>query len=405
MAPLRGEEGGTELDSLMGPLTATSRGADTPPDEDGPDAPFHPRQVYSVEGPWGVLEFYTIHLMAPDRYMEMMQPDSETTEWVFEDLSLSEIGEFLETLGVGGDGYTDEERAVRYTIEGTTARIFPSDALLLKLTPEARATLAARLSDDDRNPHYASPVVVDSGDPAQWFRDAGLSEENVELISSLCYQRGDVTLFSDLPHVLSVQPTEADRKKVLRAATRTRSLVARLNVSESTDMQQVVDYWRAGYKRKALMPIFESVGEVESVERIDIAHLLPPIPRMLLYTYPSLVSLARGESRNCHWTSRNFFSPMLTSAPRASGASLSAILETHEKVEGDPEFGDTLLVTAADDESDVLHSMTHIAADIVFTKNGGSIFQPWVLMHYQDVLKRYTFGTEAAVHVYRLRED
>ncbi len=363
------------------------------------------RKLKVVEGPWGVLEVYPIHVMAPDRYMDILQPESEATEWVFVDSTLEEIGRFLEELGVGSDSDGREGRSVRYVVEGDTIRIFPSDGIVRGLKEESRAKLAARLGGDERNPHYQSPVFIDSGDPQAWFAEAGVEESNVRLIASLCYRREGMVLFSDLPYVLSIQQSESERRKILRASTKTRALVARLNLENSADLHAVVDYWTGGYKRKALLPIFESISEVEAVERIDVAHLLPPLPRMLMYTYPGLTSLAQGEVRDCHWTSQHFFSDRIVGSTRYPDLAAKVLIDGLEPGEGEPQFGDTLIVSSADEAGRVIHSMTHIAGDIVFTKNGGSIFQPWVLMHLEDVLKRYSFAGATKIQVYRPRSS
>ena len=359
------------------------------------------KTVYSVNGPWGQLEYYVVHLMAPSHYLDMLQPETEATVWVFDNSTLEEAGQFLEEIGLGQADIPDEERSIRYSSEGPDVRLFPSGEMVKPLTPEQRTKLAKRLSGDSRNQYYEWPSIIDSGDPETWFREAGLSETNVELISSLCYRRGDVLLFSDIPYVVSLQRDAEERNRVLRAATRTRSLVVRLNVGGSGDIQDVVNYWTAGHQRKALLPILESVREVKEVERIDIAHLLPPIPRMLLYTYPGFASMAQGEMRDCHWTCRNFFSPVITAVIQDSDSRTKMLLDSLDPVDRPPEFGDTIIVYSDDDQ--ILHSMTYIAADIVFTKNGGSVFQPWVLMHYNDVLRRYTFDKKTTVKVFRPR--
>ncbi|MBC8003769.1 MAG: hypothetical protein H7X97_14385, partial [Opitutaceae bacterium] len=51
-------------------------------------------------------------------------------------------------------------------------------------------------------------------------------------------------------------------------------------------------------------------------------------------------------------------------------------------------LGDVLLLQ--DHQGQIVHAFVHIAANIVFTKNGANIFSPWVLMRIEDVIGYYS---------------
>jgi cell wall-associated NlpC family hydrolase len=51
------------------------------------------------------------------------------------------------------------------------------------------------------------------------------------------------------------------------------------------------------------------------------------------------------------------------------------------------QLGDTIFLATRDGVP--VHAAVYIADDIVFTKNGGSLTQPWILMHMQDMLDTY----------------
>jgi hypothetical protein len=51
------------------------------------------------------------------------------------------------------------------------------------------------------------------------------------------------------------------------------------------------------------------------------------------------------------------------------------------------QMGDLIFLATPKDA--VIHAAVYIADDIVFTKNGESYTQPWILMHMEDMLDTY----------------
>ena len=51
------------------------------------------------------------------------------------------------------------------------------------------------------------------------------------------------------------------------------------------------------------------------------------------------------------------------------------------------QLGDVVFLATAKDA--VIHAAAYVADDIVFTKNGESYTQPWILMHMQDMVDTY----------------
>ena len=85
-------------------------------------------------------------------------------------------------------------------------------------------------------------------------------------------------------------------------------------------------------------------------------------------------------------------------------AGISAYLATHFYQVARPTlYGD--IVFLLDDRGEAVHSAVHIAADIVFTKNGNNYAQPWMLMHLKDLLSMYTTDNPPQVVVYRSKNS
>ncbi len=370
-----------------------------------PDGRLQQKRVYKVaDGPWGDLEYYVIHLQAPKSWMDFVRLPSERTVWNFSLDDPQEIIDRLEKEGVttvNGIHWTKLGEFHEVPMESGLGFI-PSDELILGLNSVQRAGLARVLRENELNMTYQEPIVIESGDAVNWYREAGLEEALVQKIASLCYLRGQSLVFSDTAYIASILETLEDQKRFIRATTRTRSLVLRLNIGNGDKYAQVADYWSAGHKKKAILPILESISETPGVERLDMAHLLPPTPRKLIYTYPDLRSFLTVGERDCHWTSFNFFKsePDGVLSERMMSEWLNA---NYVPVTGDLRYGDIIILRNAE-TGDAIHSATFIAGDIVFTKNGRERLSPWILMRYSDMERRYRFDEGLSASVFRLKD-
>ena len=80
------------------------------------------------------------------------------------------------------------------------------------------------------------------------------------------------------------------------------------------------------------------------------------------------------------------------------------IRDSFDTVDADYKFGDILVFVTA--EMNAFHSCVYIAADIVYTKNGRSLYQPWTLHHLRDIKKLYaeTEGKPLRVQGFRKKK-
>ena len=63
-------------------------------------------------------------------------------------------------------------------------------------------------------------------------------------------------------------------------------MLVQLRVKPQTDVEALATYWGQGRRSKDVRPLLQSLVRVPGGATIDIVHLLPPLPRALLYTYP-----------------------------------------------------------------------------------------------------------------------
>lgn len=65
-------------------------------------------------------------------------------------------------------------------------------------------------------------------------------------------------------------------------------------------------------------------------------------------------------------------------------------------------YGDIILFLDGD-SNNAIHSAVYLADDIVFTKNGNNMAQPWMLMHLKDLTMKYESDGPGRMLIYRNR--
>ena len=198
---------------------------------------------------------------------------------------------------------------------------------------------------------------------------------------------------------------EDEVMEIMKAMTRTRSLMIRLELDKSSNVPELLDYWTIGdsLRQKDIEPIINSIIATDGVETLPISQLLPPLARKLIYTYPGIELARQGVFPDCHWTSLNFFSYEPKDYLLDAILATSAVLENCEKVEPPYRYGD-ILMFIDDKKGSAMHSCVYLADDIVFTKNGRNILSPWVVMRLENVEQLYMYRGDSHIQGYRRRE-
>ncbi|MBN8419031.1 MAG: hypothetical protein J0L73_08965 [Verrucomicrobia bacterium] len=354
------------------------------------DAPFHQNELYScASGPWGRVSYYYFYLEAPDYVVEKFPLPNTTTKWVFNLNDFDRVEPLLKSAGMPQerlDLILSPRRVVR---DSQYAYVFPSASDLENLTPENRAVIYTELSRIPANSFQYSPVFFLTDSVEEWARDSGLSASVVCKISSLSYKAGNALVFADIPLLLSQAENIAEARFIMRKLTRVRTLMAQLELSKDDSIPDLLNYWSTGLglRQKELEPLMQAITHTKGLSHLDILHLVPPLPRKLLYTYPDISYTTEGRLPDCHWTSLNFYN--LTPQPFLLDTRLatSVVKQDFDKVEPPYRYGDVLMFITPDGRA--VHSATYLADDILFTKNGSNLLTPWLLMRLQDLSKLY----------------
>jgi hypothetical protein len=162
--------------------------------------------------------------------------------------------------------------------------------------------------------------------------------------------------------------SDAEAKDFFKTMTRTRSLILRLELQKESNIQEIASYWTGQNRNKDIEPILTSGLETEGIERMDIIHLMPSLPRRFIFGYPPAELAMMGRMPDCHWSSLNFFNYKPREYFLDTRLATTHVLENYVKVEPPYRFGDVLMFLTTN--GDAIHSCNYIADDIVYTKNG-----------------------------------
>jgi hypothetical protein len=276
--------------------------------------------------------------------------------------------------------------------------LFPPLEDLEKMKPEVRQVVYAELAKSPLNEYHHDPLII-AGDVEDWLRDTKLRPELQNYFRKLSYRSGSVLAFSDIRLLLNHAESDAEVVHIFKTITRTRTLVGTLKINGSSNAQQLLEYWTGNHASSDVLPMLESATERSGGATLDITHLMPPLGRRRLYTYPTIDLLTRGRLPDCHWSSLNFF----TSTPQDYYLDMrlaaNRLLERYDPVESPYKFGDMLCLLNS--EGQAIHSCIYIADDVVFTKNGENSLKPWILMPLRDVRDIYSRDATGVIKGFR----
>src|SRR5262249_27866084 len=147
--------------------------------------------------------------------------------------------------------------------------------------------------------------------------------------------------------------------------------------------------------------LLESLKRLPNGGSLNVAYALPPFARQRLYTFAAPVGKAESRTMNCHWSTLNFFNDQPDDRMADPTYAVPYVENNFWVIAHPSRYGDRIFLLNSSGEA--VHSAVYIADDIVFTKNGQGIAQPWLLMHMKDMLSYYSSLEPVSVIVYRER--
>lgn len=359
----------------------------------------------SKPGPWGELEYFTVYLEATMEMLKSMDISSFETRWRFVGMTVDDVTKLFKSVELPVPIRTELSDTKKWTVEDGTVTVLPSQATIVGLPVEARATIYRTLARWPDNEFHHEPELVGGKDVRDWLRRANLREEIVSTIEKTVYKRGKNLVFGDTPLVLRLAQTDEERLVIRKALSRTPALAVKLVIHTDTDINKLVEYWSGKRRTRDIAPFLESVVLNPRVDRLDLIHILPPTIRKILYTYPGQSFSRTGYLPDCHWSSLNFRNYETLDRLADPMYATSYVLENYTRISGGAyRYGDVLFLMDGK-SGNAIHSCVYLADDIVFTKNGRSPMQPWILSKLDDVVSYYGMYYDTQVDCYRRKDE
>jgi hypothetical protein len=341
-------------------------------------------------GPWGQLLYNRIAISIPDEYVPD-EPWDAPIRWWFEGFSPERVEALFRDAGLTPRqlGSLGQDR---WEISPKGVLVSPPRPLVADLSPASRGRIYEALSISLLNEAQHRPEVLRPEDLEERLESSGLGDETLGMFRKLLYPRASRLLFSDDQVVLPTLQNSQDRLRFEQVAHRKMTFVVHLVIDETSDVDAMLAYWDFPGRPKGLRTLFESLARVPGGAELDIAHVLPPFARERLYTFPDPSRPPSAPKHDCLWTSFNFFNDHPDDRLADPAYSHNLMEQEYERVDA-PRFGDIAMLLTPSKR--FVHAAVYLADDLVFTKNGFSALQPWILMTLSDVVTFYSItGTE-----------
>jgi hypothetical protein len=351
-------------------------------------------------GPWGKLQYSYFFLEAPDHLLATVPVPNSSTRWFFPGANLDSLRALFDRARLPAEMQNRLLDPKRMLSEASALTLFPAAADLDAMAPEMRTVIYPELAKFASNEYYQNPVYFPGGGVEEWLRDAKLRPELQAVIRKMSYPLGRVQAFSDVGALLQRAQSDAEARRIVKVTTRSRCLMAHLRIDPGDDAKALANYWSANEENSDILPLLESAAERSCCStELDVTHLLPPLARRWAYTYPGLFYARQGRLPDCHWTTLNFFNITPQQYYRDTRLASQRVIEAYTPIAAPYRFGDALLFL--DSHGNAVHSCVFIADDIVFTKDGENILQPWSLQKLDGVKQIYLREDSWRVQGYR----
>lgn len=190
--------------------------------------------------------------------------------------------------------------------------------------------------------------------------------------------------------------TPEEWNNLLQTIFRTPSIDVYLKIEQGEDINQLAEYWGNFGRANSIRPILKRISNTPGGGKIDIAKLLPSIPKSRLHTFTGIDETDK-HPRDCIWTVMNFFNDQpderytIDDSFNTYFQQIASTLTDKSQLK----FGDMIFI--ADKNENSIHGCIYIADNIVYTKNGQNStinITPFSLSYYDRTLALYSANRE-----------
>lgn len=352
--------------------------------------------------PWGELFVRDIKIQPPEEYLAFELQHITTPVWVFDGQSVAQVRQVMLSSGLTP---AQADRALapsKVSSFKANTTVSPDNELVSSLSPDTRAKLYHELAHSSENEHMRFPFCYSGNTFEEAFATNRVSPVVTEMVKKLMYPRGELQCFSDYELVLQQISDKDEQMRLLRALSSESAVMAGVRLRPDTDTDKLLGYWTwpGGMRVKDVAPLIESLKHTAD-GRIGLVYLLPQFARQRLYTFP-MPSRPGDAAMDCHWSTMNFFNEVPDDHFTDPAYTVKFLETNYYQIAKPTKYGDIILFLDGN-SNNAIHSAVYLADDIVFTKNGNNMAQPWMLMHLKDLTQKYESDGPGRVLIYRNR--
>jgi hypothetical protein len=362
--------------SATEPSASNAPAAAAPPQSGLPQAP----------APWGSLTLRPLYLEAPASLIEAIRKPDQIPIWHFPNATPGSLRVLLGEKGLTGPEIDVLLSADRLRAESGGLALLPPADLILNLAPATRQALYEVLALSPRNHFHASPLIV-HGEVDDWLRESRLTPAQRGLWRRVLWQRHGSPAFSDISVLTQLASSSAEMFAARSAMTRVLTYTVTVRPGPVISTDAFLAYWTAGRRNPDAAPMLRALIERSGQDGVDLTLLLPSLAREKLYTYPSLGDGIGGRLPDCQWTSLNFFADNPQAYYIDGRNTFLELTQNYDAIPQPSQLGD--LLCYVNPEGNVVHSCVYLCDDLIFTKNGESVFMPWILMRLSSLHTLY----------------
>lgn len=353
--------------------------------------------------PWGELVYRDIKLEPPEEYLAFELQRIMPPAWMFDGQSPMQVRQILLSSGLTEAQADSALAPSKLTVTSAGTKVAPENDLVLSLSPQTRAKLYHVLGHSPENEHMQFPFCYAGNAFEEAFATNKISPAVTTMVRKLLYPRGKLQCFSDYELVLLQIPDKAEQMRLLRVLSSETGVMAGLRIRPDTDIDKLLGYWvPQGVHFKDIQPLLESFKNVpDGRGRIGLVFLLPQFARQRLFTFP-MPSRPGDPAMDCHWSTMNFFNEVPDDRFADPAYTVKYLEANYYQIAEPSRYGDVIMFMDGD-SNNAIHSAVYLADDIVFTKNGNNMAQPWMLMHLKDLVTKYQSDGPGRMLVYRNR--
>jgi len=352
--------------------------------------------------PWGELTVRDIRLKPPEEYLAFEIQHITPPAWNFDGTSVDRVRQLMLSSGLTQDEVNRTLISSKISVSGSTVSVRPDNDLVSSLSPQTRAKLYHELGRNAGNEHMRYPFCYSADQFEEAFSAEKISPAVTEMVKKLMYPRGNLQCFSDYELVLLQIQDKQEQMRLLSVLSGESAVMAGVRIRPDTDIDKLLGYWAwpGGVRVKDVEPLLESQKNVPD-GRIGLVYLLPQFARQRLYTFP-MPSRSGDPAMDCHWSTMNFFNDVPDDRFTDPAYTVKYLEQHYYQIANPTKYGDIILFLEGE-SNNAIHSAVYLCDDIVFTKNGNNMAQPWMLMHLKDLTTKYESDGPGRMVVYRNR--